>query len=211
MKRLPPIVGTLVVFFVCGLSVVVSGGPLEDYQHDMDIVRLKDIKALGALIEEYRSQSGHYPLVGAAEVPNYIFIATKEQKQFIRGKPPYEHVVTDVKEFIKEMEKGLGRKIEIPFDPQRRPVNKPNCYIYMVQGETYTLAVHLHNNYPFARKIKEFYYKLEVSNVPNPNMKIWAYEALVKNKKFQEAIAEPLLKPGYAEELRKKLREQGAF
>lgn len=97
---------------------------------------------------------------------------------------------------------GLGRKIFIPFDPQRVAVNKPNFYIYMIRGKTYYFAVHLHEEFPFARKIAPFYYKLEISNDPNPANQIWDYDALMQNSEFAAAISREMNRPGYFQNLR---------
>jgi hypothetical protein len=179
-----------------------SGFTSESYQHDADIVRLKDIKVFGDYIREFHQKTRKYPLEGKSDQPNYVHLATEEQQQQIRGSPDSTHVVTSLSEFLEELETGLGRKITIPFDPQRVAVNKPNFYIYMIRGKIYYFAVHLHQAFPFARKIAPHYYKLEISNQPNPTNQIWEYDALTQNGEFIAAISRQMNKPGYFQHIR---------
>lgn len=188
-----------------------EGGTSKRYQHDMDIVRLNDLKVIGAWIEEYKRKLGHYPLQGLSSKANYVLIATREQQQYIRGGPPQVHITTNVRDFIAVLEKGLGRKIELPFEPQRRAVNKPAFYIYMIQGQTYYLAVHLHNEYSFTRKVADFYYKAEIGNEPYIQKKIWSYKALMNNPDYKKAVSRKMYKPGYIKNLRARIRKEGAF
>jgi hypothetical protein len=198
--------GILLVLIVVGGIVFYqfakSGFTSESYQHDADIVRLKDIKLLGSYIKEFHQKTGKYPLEGKSKQSNYVHLATEEQRKHIQGGPPSPHIVTALSEFVEELETGLGRKIPIPFDPQRAPVNKPNFYIYMIRGKIYYFAVHLHEAFPFARKIAPYYYKLEISNHPNPTNQIWEYDALIENREFIAAISREMNKPGYFQHLR---------
>lgn len=204
-------------FFVAGNSKAGNSNSFSKfesaYQHDMDIVRLNDIKEIGSYIEEYKIKTGKYPLVGAVPVPLYVWISTKEQQETIKNSkpPPYKHAVVSVKALIAELEKELGRKIIMPFDPQRKPSGRQNFYSYLVKGGTYNLAVHLYHAYPFASKIGDNWYKVEVSNNPNLKIPIWDYEVLMQDPRFLTAIAEPMTKPGYVDKLRAALRENGVF
>ncbi len=193
-----------------GLYDLFGGG---SYQHDMDIVRLNDIKEIGGYIEEYKEKTGNYPLMGKVDVPVYANIATKEQQELIKQakSPPYEHSIVHVNDFIAELEKGLGRKITMPFDLQRMPNGRQNFYTYMVVDTTYYLAVHLYNAYPFTQKINDNWYKLEISNKPDASIPTWNYQGLMQNKQFSKAIAEPMNKPKYIKNLRKKIYNDIGF
>lgn len=188
-----------------------EGGTSKRYQHDMDIARLNDLKVLGGLIEEYHQKKGKYPLQGNFELPNYVFIATKDQMKYIRGGPSHPIAKTPVLNLIKELEKGLVRKIQMPFDPQKIPTNKPAFYLYMIHGKTYYLSVHLHNQYAFTRKIGPFYNKLEVSNQPYPPNRIWGYQDLMKDAVFIKATTRKMFKPGYVKKMRAKMYQEGVF
>ena len=105
----------------------------------------------------------------------------------------------------------MGRKIKRVFDLQRRPVNRPNFYIYSVDQRRYNLAVHTFTNYPFSKQLGDYYYKVEVSNDPNEEIRIWEYNALMKNKAFTNALNKPLNKPDYIPHLREKIIKEVGF
>lgn len=189
-----------------------KSGTSEDLQHDLDIVRLKDIATLSGYIEKYKEIAGKYPFEGEVNVPHYVHIATKEQEQYAKGGPPYQHKRTSVQDFIKELQSKLGNDIQIPFDLQRVPVNKPNFYIYMVIGNFYFLAVHVHNDFSFANRVADYYYKVEVTNNSDANRKgTWLRSELLANEAYINAINEKPNKAGYAEQLRDKLGGNNAF
>ncbi|MDB2705431.1 hypothetical protein N9Y67_02695 [Pseudomonadota bacterium] len=171
-----------------GIMDFFKSGTSEELQHDFDIVHLKDVATLSG------------------------YIATKQQEQYAEGGPPYQHKRTSAKDFIVELQSKLGNEIEIPFDLQKVPVNKPNFYIYMVVGNAYFLAVHVHHNYSFANKVADYYYKVEVTNNQNVNRKgTWLREELLANESYKKAIAAKPNKPGYPEKLREKLGGNNAF
>jgi len=189
------------------ITDILTTGTSSTYQHDMDIVRLQDAKEIASLIETYRQRNGHYPLVGKSKQINYVYIATPEQEKQIKGTPPYPHVVTPVCEFQEILSKGLKREVKLPFDPQRRGVNKPNFYIYMVVGDDYYLAVHLHENFTFTRKIADYYNKFEVSSAPAPYSHIYSYASILKNTSLNDVITRTMHKPKYVAKLRNQLQE----
>ena len=149
----------------CASSPAGSGfsGTSELLQHDLDIARLEDLKVLSGYIEKYREVAGKYPFEGSVNIPNYTLIATREQQKYAVGGPRYNHKKTPALDFVSELQSALG-EIEVPFDLQRVPVNKPNFYIYSIVDDIYFLAVHVHNDFAFANKIDDFYYKVEVTN-----------------------------------------------
>ena len=194
------------------LEDIFKSGTSSKLQYDLDIARLKDLSTLSGHLEAYKKRTGHYPFEGEVPYPNYVYIATKEQWQYIQGVPPYQHKFTEVQELITELQAKLGGDIEIPFDLQRVPVNKPNFYIYMVVDDMYFLAVHLHHQQPFANKVSDYYYKVEVTNSPyDKNPGTWLREQLLTNPDYQQAIAAKPHKPGYTEQLREKLGGNQAF
>lgn len=181
------------------------------YQHDMDIARLRDLRSLGGMIERYRSRNGAYPLQDGSTIPTIVYIATREQRGSIQGAPPYTHKVVAVRQFIQALREGLGDPVELPFDPQRVAVNRPNFYEYMVVGDTYFLAVHTHEAFGFARKVSAHYCKVEVSNKPIPSRKVWEYRTLMDDECFVAAASRRPHRPGYIERLRTRLRATNPF
>jgi hypothetical protein len=187
-------------------------GTLEALQHDFDIARLKDLDTLSGYIEQYHAQAGKYPFEGDVPYPNYVFIATEEQQQYVRGDPPGEHRKTPAVDFLSEIKAVLGEDVTLPFDPQRVPVNKPNFYIYMVVGDTYFLAVHVHNAFPFAQPVAECYFKVEVTSQLDGNRQgTWPRAELLADPGYVEAVSAAPNRPGYVEDLRQGLGGNAAF
>lgn len=184
-------------------------GTSEALQHDLDLARLQDLKALSGTIEKYQQQTGKYPFEGLADVPVYVHIATREQQRFAKAGPPYEHKKVAAKEFVTVLQSALG-DIEIPFDLQHVPVNKPNFYIYKIVDDTYHLAVHVHNDYSFANKVANFYHKVEVTN-KSVGGGAWLRTDLLAHPEFNAALKAQPYKPGYTESLRVKLGGNSAF
>ncbi len=184
-----------------------ESGTHEGYQHDADIARLKDIKNIGGLIEEYRKKNGHPPLSERSSRKNYVYIASDIQAKTIDHN--YDEIdVTDVREFIAELEKGLGRKIELSFDPQISRANtKYVFYIYAVKpNQDYALMVFTHNKFSFSGSIAPYNNLIMVgkrSDESSGKTKVWPYKKLMKNKAYKQAIKEPMLKPGAFENIRK--------
>lgn len=184
----------------------------EALQHDLDIVRLQDLQTLSDYVERYRDITGRYPLQGQADVPHYVHIATQEQQQYAQMSPPYAHVKTPAKDFVDELVATLGNDIEVPFDLQRVPVNKPNFYIYMITGKTYFLAVHVHQDFPFANKVADFYNKVEITNGTDVNRAgTWQRVQLLTNPAYISATHAQPHKPGYTEQVRESLGGNSAF
>ncbi len=211
MSRIKKVLLFLAVALVCTIGYCVyryaaEGFTSASYQHDADIVRLQDVNTIGGWLEEYARKEGKYPFMGEGTVPIYVHVASAEQYEYAQEGPPFPHTMRSTRELTTELERGLSRSIAMPFDPQRAPVNKPNFYVYAVDGDTYNFAVHLHEPNSFARKIGPHYYKLEISNRPNPDLNIWAYEDLMANPYYKGAAGRTSHKPGFMEEVRGEFR-----
>lgn len=181
-------------------------------QYDFDIARLNHLEKISSYIEEYKRITGKYPLQGQSTLQHYVLIATQEQQKYTTQRPPYPHDTTDATSFIAELQSKLGNDIQIPFDPQRAPVNKPNFYIYMIEGDTYYLAIHVHQDFIFANKLGSYYNKIEVTNNISGNRKgTWLRESLISHPDFISAKNAIPNKPGYTEMVIKKLGGNSAF
>lgn len=214
-KGLLIVIAIIVVTLIGGyifLADNFEGGTSKALQHDFDIARLNDLATLSAHIEKYKEETGKYPFQGETELPHYIHINTKEQEPYASAGPPFSHKRTSAKAFASELISKLGSDIQIPFDLQRVPVNKPNFYIYLITDETYYLAVHLHNDFPFVNKLGDYYSKLEVTNNPGPNRNgTWLRSDLMEHVPYNKARSASPNKPGYVEQLRVKLGGNNAF
>ncbi len=178
----------------------------REYQHDADIFRLRHLEYFGGLIEEYHQKTGKYPLQGNSEYQNYVYIAAPHQQKYANEGPPYKHDVTDVESFRKELEKGLGRRIDFKFDPQKVPVHAPNFYIYMIEGDRYFFAVHLYNKFPFSTPVGKHYNKLEITNEEPNRHGLWRLNELVADAGFKMALNKTPHKNGWFLHLEEKYK-----
>lgn len=211
-KSLPIFLVFIPVFALAGITDFFKSGTSEALQYDFDIVRLNDLALLSGHIEKYKEITGKYPFQDQTELPHYVHIATKEQEQYAKGGPPYSHKKSSAQSLAKELISKLGPETEIPFDLQRVPTNKPNFYIYMIKGNVYYLAVHVHQDFPFANKIADYYNKVEVTNYQGNNRKgTWRRNELLSNEAYKKARSSAPNKPGYTQELRIKLGANNAF
>ena len=163
---------------------------LEDsFQNDADVVRLTHLKYYSDLLAEYHNKTGSYPLQDkAADMPVYVFVATDTQR--VKGAPSYKHAVVSVRDWVSDLEIRLGRPLDEYYDPQYfSDKYKPNFYIYMVYKDTFFFAVHLYQDYPFAKNVAEHYNKLEISNKPNARNNAVEPAGLFESGDFQDALA----------------------
>lgn len=170
------------------------------FQKDADVVKLRHLKHYGELLERYHRITGKYPFQGQKDVPIYVYFANDEQIEFTKQGPSYPHVVIPFKEFVKEIESVLGKEINEYYDPQYRPDYKPNFYAYMIDHDTYFFAVHVHQPYPFAKKVAEHYYKIELSNHPNPQNQAVSLDQLLNSSEFQAELNRTVSKEGFFKE-----------
>ena len=168
------------------------------FQVDADIYRLKHVKHYSELLQKYNAKTGKYPFQGDSELPTYVFVANDAQK-LPDGQNPNPHKVKSYKEFALELRKAVG-DFEQLFDPQYVANKKPNFYIYMIIEDQFFFAVHVSQDYPFAKKIADGYYKVEVSNKPESGAHLHSTDNLLSNKAFIEAMNKTPRKPSFFEQ-----------
>jgi len=163
----------------------------ESFQTGADVVRITHLKYYSELLAEYHSKTGIYPLQErAADAPVYVFVA--HDGQVAKGAPSYKHSVVSMRDWISDIERGLGRPVDEYYDPQYAANNRrPNLYVYMVYKDTFFFAVHLYHDYPFAKRMAEHYNKLEVSNKPDVQNRAADPEHLFATDDFQAALNVP--------------------
>ncbi|MHC4194437.1 MAG: ankyrin repeat domain-containing protein [Planctomycetota bacterium] len=189
----------LVIFLFAGCSRTST-----KFQKDADVIRLRHLKYYGELLEKYHRITGKYPFQGQKGAPVYVHIANDKQIEFTKQGPSYPHTVVPFKGFVKEIELVLGKEINEYYDPQYRPDYKPNFYIYMIHHDTYFFAVHVHQPYPFARKVAEHYYKIELSNHPNPQNQAVSLDQLLNSSEFQAELNRTVSKEAFFKERKDK-------
>lgn len=171
-----------------------------EFQKDADIYRLKHLSYYVALIESYKEKTGTYPLQGQYEVPVYVYVANDKQIEYTKDGPPYKHEVVAFKDLVLELESKLGREVDEFFDPQYRPDSKPNYYVYMTTKDAYFFAVHVHQDFPFARKVADNYYKVEVSNRENDRNKTKLPGQLFASEEYEKEVSKKVSKEGFFKE-----------
>ncbi len=186
-------------FFVLFL-VVGCSGTSTDFQNDADILRLQHLKYYAEILDKYKKVTDKYPFQGRNDIPIYVHIANDEQIEFTKKGPPYPHEVIPFNDFVREVESVLGKEINEYYDPQYRPAYKPNFYIYLINSDTFFLAVHVHQPFPFAKKIAKHYYKIEVSNHPTSQNQAILPMKLLDSPEFNTELSKPVSKPGFFKE-----------
>ena len=186
------VITATILLFLAGCKMTSTG-----FQEDADIIRLQHLSYYGKLLEEYNQKTGRYPFQGQEDLPLYIHVANDEQIEGTKGGPPYAHVVRPFKDFVKEVEGVLDREINEYYDPQYAPDHKPNFYIYMIFGDTYFFAIHVHQPFAFAKKVAQYYYKIEISNHPNAQNLAKDPKALLSSSEFSSQMKKPLSKEGF--------------
>lgn len=178
--------------------VLVACSPTStSFQNDADVIRLKHLEYYGNLLIEYHAKTGTYPFMGEVDVPAYVFVASPQQKDDIKGGPPYAHKTADFKYLVEEFKSVLGRDIKEYYDPQYEPDSKPNFYIYMVDGETYNFAVHTHQAFSFSNLIAKGYNKIEITNNTNGSPHFVEPKKLFSSEEFKIASSKKISKPDF--------------
>ena len=102
-----------------------------------------------------------------------------------------------MKELQDELERVLGRTVQIPVDPQQVPVNKPSIYIYVLYQGVYDVSVFLHQEFSFARALGPYHNKVAIASRSYPRAGIWTAEQLKKDPQFIEFFQKPFNRDGY--------------
>ena len=194
----------------CANQWGMQAGANVRFQHDLDIARLQDLKTFGALVEEYKIKTGEYPLRFTGKPPALVIIPNKK-KYLDAPKIPEGYTLVPVTEFIRTLETALGRKIDLPFDPQREMVIKPNYYVYTNVAGNYVLSVYLFNSFAFSREVEPYYHVVAIGNSGRAADGYWPYQELMVNPDYNAAISDAPYYPGQVDKIRAVIRESGIF
>lgn len=184
-----------------------DGKPVKtsaEFQKDADIVRLKHLKYYGELIDKYYSAKKKFPLQGKDSKPIYVYIANDRQKEATKDGPNSPHTVIPLAEFIAEIESALGHKIEEYYDPQYSGDYKPNFYMYKIHQDIFFFAIHVHQPFPFAKKVSKFYYKVEISNYPTFRNQANDPQTLFNSPEFKKELNKKIEKENFFKERKEK-------
>lgn len=196
-----------------------QSGSDKNYQHDMDINRLRNLKVLGQLIEKYKEKMGYYPLQNQLDSYEeiYVHIGTPSQEEQAKKFIP-NHMreminsgklkIIETGQFYKVLQNGLGEKVSPVFDLQKAALHIPNVYVYATNKDSYYLAIYTFNYFPFSQVLGRFIYKNEISNQPINKPKVWSYNDLMNNEDYKKAISQKIIKPQYIDDLNKALEKK---
>lgn len=171
-----------VLMIIAGLVIVVGIGAYialprmeESYQKWADCTRINDIYYIAGLIEEFKQKKGYYPLAedyeepdaeGWVSVPVMVNITHRElAEQYLHMPGNMSGRVAPTTEFVEELTQVLGRKIEIPSDPQNVPTFAPNFYQYIAfPNRNYVLSAYLYTSNKNAVELGPHYNKYSVGS-----------------------------------------------
>jgi hypothetical protein len=195
-------------------------------QDDFDKIRLDHILIINDLVYEYKEKTGQFPLENYSVMPVYVVIATEEQikndkgrsnvfldlsSRSVDGKVPEQPKSIEkitLKEFETILEKGLQRKVNIPVDPQKVPVNKPSLYYYTYYLGVFDVTAFLHNSFSFSRNLGQFFNKITVGYKSYPQSCIWTPKDLMAQEEFRQFFQSPFNKGRYTIKTKISYRKQ---
>lgn len=190
----------LVIFLLIGCSKKETR-----LRKDADIIRLRHLTYYGRLIEQYYRVAGKYPLQQIMPMPLYIYVANDQQVESAKQQEhtgPFADVPFSV--FVKQVESVLAKEISEYYDPQYPPDDKPDFYVYTVHNETYHFSVYVRQPYPFARRVAENYYAVEISSDPDPDNKIYSPDQLFNSPGFNKELNRTISNEAFFREIEKK-------
>jgi len=122
------------------------------YQGDMDPVRIRHVDYIASLTTEYFQKTGRMPLADRLQEKRItVFITHRPlQDTYLEQAARLPVVVMSTDDLKADLEKGLGRTIDLPSDPQNFASYGPNLYIYDVNKARACVYGHLFSEAPGA-------------------------------------------------------------
>ena len=186
------------------LVFVSSCASLENqYQRDADLYRISHLIHYGELLSEYYEKANSYPFEGASEKQVQVTIATEEQTQYLEPKSDVVETYS-MDEFRAELERVLGRPIELRFEPQRVPTTMPLYYLYVMEEGEYFFVIHLYHEYPFAAKRGPGFNHVEITNSEIEHAGFWRFSELLADEQFRNVARQHPERSGWFDRLESK-------
>lgn len=141
---------------VCAALLVSACDKMYDavenaYQSEMDPVRIRHIDFIASLTTEYFQKTGRMPLADRLQEKRItVFITRRPLKGYLEQAARLPVVVLSTDDLKADLEKGLGRTINLPSDPQYVASYGPNLYIYDVNKARACVYGHLFSEAPGA-------------------------------------------------------------
>lgn len=155
MKKLVIILGGIVAIVAV---LIYSAYPIMEakYQQDMDPIRRNHAHQIADVIREFADKTGHLPFQEQAEDQPFMVLIghSPEHEDHFANDPVLKRDAQWANSALLEsmLSSELGRKVQLPRDPQTVPTYAPNVYIYFISGNQMTVVSHLH--YPNDQAVK---------------------------------------------------------
>lgn len=128
----------------------------SSYQRAMDPVRIRHIDYVASLISEFSEKTGRMPLADRVQDKRItVFITNRQVKgTYLEQAARLQVVVLSADDLKADLEKGLGRTIDLPSDPQNFASFAPNLYVYDVDKAHACVYGHLFFEVPGASLVE---------------------------------------------------------
>ena len=171
MRQLP--------LFLCVAALVVGCDTMEEkYQRDMDRVPITHVDYLASLTTEYFEKAGRMPLADRLQGKAIeVFVTHRSlDPSYTEQAARLPIVLLSTNDLKADLERVLGRTINLPSDPQNYASFAPTFYIYEVNAARACVAGHLFSEAPGTRLIE--------GNAPGASggNKYYKYEHCIPNK-----------------------------
>ncbi len=164
----------------------------EQESVDRDIVRLRQLQRIAALIETYQDEVGHYPLANNEwrAFPLTVYLGPRDRREMHYRNATVEGVVIHPALFEKVLRDGLKKPVTLPHNPFTDQVPDAT-YRYQTVGPHYYLTVLTEHPLPFAKPLDNGRHGVSITSRPNAES-AWRYESLTQYDPFILSIgAEP--------------------
>jgi hypothetical protein len=136
-----------------------------------DRQRVRDVHAIAALVEDYKTRTGRYPLVGPDGAMKNVVIAP--------WLPRHRNETTvDFDTFAGDLKAVLGAGLHIPFDPDNNAESE-KVYVYSTLGTGYGVAAGLHHHVAFSERVMGDHVQYRVGSREDVVLPILEYGKLV--------------------------------
>ena len=114
------------ILLILAISLTGCAGMEQKYQSDMDRVRISHIDYLNTLILEYKNKSGQFPLQAKIQNKDIQVVITHREIPGWLAEQNKQLPVDSYSSYQLEndIEKVLGRNIQMPSDPQNVALNR---------------------------------------------------------------------------------------
>jgi hypothetical protein len=142
-----------------------------------DAQRIADVRAIAALVEEFKRITGHYPYEeafinpepGFVAVPVMVIVTSQQLPEPFRSPPPGMSVALyPNEEFSDLLAETLGREVALPSDN----APPPRFYQYQFDGKNYFVSTVLESGTPETREMAPGWYKYQIGSTGIPSAKV---------------------------------------